>query len=342
MARKRDLKPGLFRCGELWDAGGPALVLFFEALWTIADREGRLCDRPTTIRADACPLLELDPDAALWTLHRAGFVIRYSVGGLRYLQIVNFSKHQEVCPDEKASQIPPLEGFEPGKCIRKGSNAFYSPSTLNGTPIDALLDTLSNTPIKEGIKDPIDGVVNYPSGTSLSPCLPVSLENVVENSEVVGGVGESSESKPLAADAATTPASKSKSRKEATDPKGTRIPPDWKPGSEGWKWARDRWKDVPPDVLKEAYRRRTENFVTYWTNLPGAKARKLNWYQTWQNSLKDDEAEGRFFRRDSVVTSVSSSAQNRLPTPAEVIAAEAERNRLFRERNGLPQVEAGQ
>ncbi len=40
------------------------------------------------------------------------FIYRYEVGGRRYIQIVNFEKHQNVHPNEVASNIPPMRNLE--------------------------------------------------------------------------------------------------------------------------------------------------------------------------------------------------------------------------------------
>lgn len=282
MPRKRTLKPGLFKCGELWDAAGPEGVLLFQSLWTIADRKGRLADRPSGIQADACPLLRIDIDTTLWALHNSGFILRYIVGGLRYIQIVNFSKHQDVYPDEKDSQIPPLQGFEPGKCTRKGSNAFYSPSTLNGTPIDALLDTLVNDPINAVINNPIEKVVNDPSGKSLYPSIPVSLDKVVEKREVVGGVGENSESETFAADAATHTEDIKPIPKAKRVPK-TVVPLDFQPSEKALSKIMATYMVSREDV---AYH--TEEFIAHWTEGKGAGEKRPGWeasWRTWMNGV---------------------------------------------------------
>lgn len=144
MPRARQIKPDLFRNGELFEIAGAEGVLFFEALWTLADREGRLEDRPLTIKATGCPLLSLDPDEALWKMHERGFVLRYECNGLRYIQIVNFLKHQVPHVKELESIIPPLEGFAHPWCVRKGSNVTWYPAEYCGAPVDAQLRNLTN------------------------------------------------------------------------------------------------------------------------------------------------------------------------------------------------------
>lgn len=105
MARTRSLKPGFFQNEELADAG-PYAMLLFAGLWTIADREGRLEDRPRRIKAQLLPYFDLDTNAELDRLAEAGFVLRYEHGGTRYIQIQNFAKHQSPHVNEAESVIP--------------------------------------------------------------------------------------------------------------------------------------------------------------------------------------------------------------------------------------------
>ncbi|MDI3298249.1 MAG: phage replication protein [Bacillota bacterium] len=105
MARARSLKPGFFKNEDLASLD-PLARLLFAGLWTLADREGRLEDRPKRIKVEVLPYDECDVDGLLWALHRAGFILRYEVAGARYIQVVNFKKHQTPHIKEPASVIP--------------------------------------------------------------------------------------------------------------------------------------------------------------------------------------------------------------------------------------------
>src|SRR5262245_25864231 len=105
MARIRDLKPGFFLNEELAELA-PETRLLFAGLWTIADREGRLLDNPRRIKAQIFPYEDRDVDTMLASLHQSHFILRYQVDGERYVQIVNFAKHQKVHPKEAASELP--------------------------------------------------------------------------------------------------------------------------------------------------------------------------------------------------------------------------------------------
>lgn len=105
MARVRFLKPGFFTNDKLAEVE-PLGRLLFAGLWTIADREGRLEDRPKKIKAELLPYDNCDVDNLLQQLHNKGFIIRYSHNGESYISIVNFGKHQTPHLKEQASVIP--------------------------------------------------------------------------------------------------------------------------------------------------------------------------------------------------------------------------------------------
>ncbi len=108
MARARNIKPGFFLNDELAEVA-PLGRLLFAGLWTVADREGRLEDRAKKIRAEVLPYDDCDVEALLSELAARGFIIRYMVGSEKYIQIVNFSKHQNPHKNEKESEIPPYD-----------------------------------------------------------------------------------------------------------------------------------------------------------------------------------------------------------------------------------------
>lgn len=109
MARARNIKPGFFRNADLVELSFESRLLFI-GLWTLADRAGRLEDRPKQIKMELFPADNVDCNAALDDLASTGMVARYTVDGVRYLQVVNFAKHQNPHRDEKASSIPePIE-----------------------------------------------------------------------------------------------------------------------------------------------------------------------------------------------------------------------------------------
>jgi hypothetical protein len=105
MARSRNIKPGFFTNDELAEL--PALTrLLFIGLWTLVDRDGRIEDRPKKIKAECMPYDDMDADAALSELCRAGFILRYEADNTRCIQVQNWSKHQNPHVKELASTLP--------------------------------------------------------------------------------------------------------------------------------------------------------------------------------------------------------------------------------------------
>jgi hypothetical protein len=112
MARARNIKPGLFK-NEILGVADPLYTLLFEGLWLLADREGRLEDRPLRIKAEIFPYREgLDVVAMLSWLETQGFILRYSSNGLALIQILQFAKHQSPHKNEVPSTLPaPSDGI---------------------------------------------------------------------------------------------------------------------------------------------------------------------------------------------------------------------------------------
>lgn len=137
MARARNIKPGFFTNEALAELPMATRLLFI-GLWTLADREGRLEDRPKRIRMELFAADDVDVERALDDLVRAGMVDRYEAEGVRVIQVVNFAKHQNPHPREAASTLPPNQGnskamprHDQGNAKDVSSNALsLNPSSL--------------------------------------------------------------------------------------------------------------------------------------------------------------------------------------------------------------------
>jgi hypothetical protein len=105
MARMRMLKPGFFLNDELAEVE-PLGRLLFAGLWTIADRSGRLKDRPKTIKVQTLPWDDCDIERLLKQLSDHGFIVRYEAEGERYIAIPTWPKHQTPNIRERESTIP--------------------------------------------------------------------------------------------------------------------------------------------------------------------------------------------------------------------------------------------
>jgi hypothetical protein len=105
--RSRNLKPGFFKNEGLADLP-PLTRILFAGLWGLADRAGRLEDRPKRIKAEVLPYDNCDTDKMLDALaqHEERFIIRYTVDGRRYIAIPKFLKNQSPHCREPESTIP--------------------------------------------------------------------------------------------------------------------------------------------------------------------------------------------------------------------------------------------
>lgn len=103
--RSRNIKPGFFENEKL---GVLPLQdrLCFIGLWCVADREGRLEDRPMRLKVQIFPYDDTNVEKSLARLAALGFIQRYVVGNDPYIFVHNFKKHQSPHNTEKASVIP--------------------------------------------------------------------------------------------------------------------------------------------------------------------------------------------------------------------------------------------
>ena len=105
MARSRNIKPSIMDNEDL--AALPALTrLLFIYMWMLADREGRLEDRPSRIKKQALGYDDGSADEMLNELAKAGFIERYESQGAKVIQILAFNKHQTPHIRESASELP--------------------------------------------------------------------------------------------------------------------------------------------------------------------------------------------------------------------------------------------
>lgn len=105
MSRIRYLKPGFFTDDDLGGCSLPARILF-AGLWTVADREGRLEDRPRRLKVQLLPYDDVDCDELLDELEANKLIIRYEVFETSYIAIPGWSKHQKPHHQEPESAIP--------------------------------------------------------------------------------------------------------------------------------------------------------------------------------------------------------------------------------------------
>ncbi|MCE7762923.1 hypothetical protein GQL56_09745 [Pseudomonas putida] len=145
MARSRNIKPGFFSNEHLADLDFATRLLFI-GMWTEADREGRLEDRPKRLKMALFPADNVDIEGMLDSLAVKGFIRRYEVGGMKAIQVVNWSKHQNPHVKEATSSIPaeceqlPVQG-------EHGASTGQAPQMHGSFPADSLsLDFLNLIP----------------------------------------------------------------------------------------------------------------------------------------------------------------------------------------------------
>jgi hypothetical protein len=107
--RTRMIKPGFWTNEQLAELSFETRLLFL-GLTMIADKEGKLEDRPKRIGAEVFPFDKLDIVTMLDDLVRADLIMRYKLDDgkefRRYIWIINFHKHQNPHIREVDSAIP--------------------------------------------------------------------------------------------------------------------------------------------------------------------------------------------------------------------------------------------
>ena len=104
--RRREISPEFWTDERVIEVSDAAKLLFI-GLWQLADREGRIEDKPKTIGLKLRPWAPAEAPAMLDELVVQGMVRRYQVDGRRLLLIPRFAEHQNVHPKEMASKLPP-------------------------------------------------------------------------------------------------------------------------------------------------------------------------------------------------------------------------------------------
>ena len=169
MARARNIKPSFFNNDVLADIE-PLGRLLFIGLWTICDYKGNLEFREKKIKASLLPYDNCSVIDIAINLEKSGFIQSYSNDGVTYINIVNFSKHQNPHKNErlKGSDTPDISDIESQLydlkegCI-KSEKIAINPDKNGTNPADSLIL----------IPDPLN-----PHPDSFEPC---SAGDVIES-----------------------------------------------------------------------------------------------------------------------------------------------------------------
>lgn len=103
--RARNIKPGFYKNEDLAECS-PWARLLAPGLWMMADRAGRLEDRPKRIKGEIFPFDNVNVDELLDELAKWSHIIRYEADGVKYIQVLEFEAHQNPHVKEKQSTIP--------------------------------------------------------------------------------------------------------------------------------------------------------------------------------------------------------------------------------------------
>lgn len=136
MARSRNIKPGFFSNEHLAELDFATRLLFI-GLWTEADREGRLEDRPRRLKMALFPADNVDISRMLDDLDHLGFIKRYSVGDIQAIQIINWAKHQNPHMKEAKSVIPGMPDLD-GSQGKHDASMVLAPDSHGSFPADSL------------------------------------------------------------------------------------------------------------------------------------------------------------------------------------------------------------
>lgn len=166
MPRIRSIKPSFFRSDDVAEIPwGPRLTWI--GLWVYGDDDGRSIDDARLIKSDVWPLedavtIEIVAEhlEALVTLGR---IRRYEVDGKRYLEVVNFSKHQLIKNRSKAGHPAPPWADSPN------APPGLPQSSANATPVLTTEVEVEVDMDKGGGGPPPRSCERHPNGTD-SPC----------------------------------------------------------------------------------------------------------------------------------------------------------------------------
>lgn len=161
MSRSRNLKPGFFKNEDLAELPFEVRILY-QGLWCLADREGRMEDRPKRIKAEVFPYDDVDVNVGLSMLADSGFIVRYETDGGQYIQVLTFLKHQNPHCKEAPSTIPAR--CKPGASPEITGTGPADSLDLIPDSLDLIGDAAASPPRKRG-KQP---KVPMPDGFGIS------------------------------------------------------------------------------------------------------------------------------------------------------------------------------
>jgi hypothetical protein len=116
MARIRSIKPEFFTSIQVANLPIEARLTFI-GLWTHCDDEGRCVDDARLIKAALWPLDDrtaADVESDLGALSELSLILRYTVGGRRFIAIVGWSEHQRINRPSPSKYPVPIQAVTSG------------------------------------------------------------------------------------------------------------------------------------------------------------------------------------------------------------------------------------
>jgi hypothetical protein len=259
MPRARTLKYEFFR-NEALGYMPPHARLLFAGLWCLADKEGRLEDRPGLIKGYLFGYeVSVTPevvDDLLALLDDADLIRRYHVDGGRYISIVKWSIHQHPHPREIASVIPAPPKARP----RHGQGHAKATPEHDQGDVEAM-NGHDQGNAKDMLSPSLSSLSSFPS----MPSMPSGLT-------------------PLRSTLSPEQSSLPRTEKPA---RGERLAPDWRLPLAWGEWAMRECGFMREQVQDIALR-----FADYWHAKAGRTAYKLDWLATWRNWCRKARDDG--------------------------------------------------
>jgi hypothetical protein len=141
MARQRMINPLFFQDDDVAMLSPWARLLYIN-LWCLADREGRLEDKPGRIKIQTFPLdADVNVDGHLDELVEQDFILRYTNSGKRYIGIRTFSKYQRPHHKEAPSTFPAPD--DPGSTPTSPGKVGAGPVRASASPSESESNTES-------------------------------------------------------------------------------------------------------------------------------------------------------------------------------------------------------
>lgn len=264
MARARNIKPGFFKNEDLAECS-PWARLCFAGLWTLADREGRLEDRPKRIKGELFAFDSIEVEPLLAELVRFRFIARYAVDGLGVIQVLEFLKHQNPHHKEPESVLPSMES--PGLLVDGRAPKPEALPPLHDTKTPDKPETLGSTNALPSTQNRAESPIRSPDPGFLNP------DSGFRIPDVGAATAKPEASKPAEA-TGTRPAAGA-----APTPRGHRLAADWVLPKAWGDWALAEMRGW----TAETTRLEAAKFADHWHAKAGKDAAKTDWFATWRN-----------------------------------------------------------